>query len=48
MCGKRVLRMSARILVPANDVNPVAIADYGVLEVPGEPPVQRYIHHPRT
>ena len=29
MCGKRVFRMSARILVPANDMNPVAIADSG-------------------
>ena len=26
MCGKRVFRMSARILVPAHDMNPVAIA----------------------
>ena len=33
MCGKRVLRMSARILVPANDMNPVAIADSGASHV---------------
>ena len=33
MCGKRVFRMSARILVPANDMNPVAIADSGALHV---------------
>ena len=32
MCGKRVLRMSARILVPAN-MNPVAIADSGASHV---------------
>ena len=25
ICGKRVFRMSARILVPANDMNPVAM-----------------------
>ena len=33
MCGKRVFRMSARILVPANDMNPVAIADSGASHV---------------
>ena len=33
MCGKRVLRTSARILVPANDMNPVAIADSGASHV---------------
>ena len=33
MCGKRELRMSARILVPANDMNPVAIADSGASRV---------------
>ena len=32
-CGKRVLRMSARTLVPANDMNPVAIADSGASHV---------------
>ena len=31
--GKRVFRMSARILVPANDMNPVAIADSGASHV---------------
>ena len=33
MCGKRVLRMSARILVPDNAMNPVAIADSGASHV---------------
>ena len=33
ICGKRVFRMSARILVPANDMNPVAIADSGASHV---------------
>ena len=33
MSGKRVFRMSARILVPANDMNPVAIADSGASHV---------------
>ena len=33
MCGKRVFRMSARILVSANDMNPVAIADSGASHV---------------
>ena len=33
MCGKRVFRMSARILVPDNDMNPVAIADSGASHV---------------
>ena len=33
ICGKQVFRMSARILVPANDMNPVAIADSGASHV---------------
>ena len=33
MSGKRVFRMSARTLVPANDMNPVAIADSGASHV---------------
>ena len=33
MCGRRVLRMSPRILAPANDMNPVAIADSGASHV---------------
>ena len=33
LCGKRVFRMSARILVPANDMKPVAIADSGASHV---------------
>ena len=33
ICGKQVFRMSARILVPANDMNPVAIADSGASHI---------------
>ena len=33
ICGKQVFRMSSRILVPANDMNPVAIADSGASHV---------------
>ena len=33
ICGKQVFRTSARILVPANDTNPVAIADSGASHV---------------
>ena len=33
ICGKQVFRMSARILIPANDMNPVAIADSGASHV---------------
>ena len=32
-CGKSVLRTSARILVPVNDMSPMAIADSGVSHV---------------
>ena len=33
ICGKQVFCMSARILVPANDMNPMAIADSGASHV---------------